>query len=348
VIWRTQATQAFADAVDGRRPAKGEVAELVALATRLCEIAAETEPTPEFRTTLRAQLMTSAVPVRLVTRAAPKVRSLRRRTATVAALLATSFGGVGMAAASAATIPGEVLYPVKRVIEDSQLAFKFSDSSRGAYHLQLATERLAEVNDLAIDPTSSIQATEETFNEFQRQANAGSEALMRSYLANDSHDDLVVLNRFSRVSARQLNELRGHLSVTDLQQAQSLLDGLAARSTLMCPECRGSGAIESANAASQAPTDVPTSIITPENLAISGTATPTPGKASPTPTIKSTSDGSPVPAELPTATLPTSPPPVADLVKKTVDAPGQQVQDLKLLKNLQDGGDKLLKLSDDN
>lgn len=343
MIWRTHATQAFADAVDGRRPAQGEVAELVALATRLCEIAAETEPTPEFRTALRTQLMTSAAPVRLITPTTSRTRSLRRRTTAVAVLLATAFGGAGMAAASASTLPGDALYPVKRVIENSQFAFKYSDSSRGTYHLQLATERLTEVDDLASDPSSSAQATETTFAEFQRQANMGSEALMRSYLANDSRDDLVVLNRFSRLSAHQLNDLRGHLSVADLLQAQSMLDGLAARSTLMCPQCQGSVAVESASAASQAPTVTPASSSTPEGVTVSGTATPTPSKTSSTPTASATSTSSPVPIQVPSATLPTSPPPVADLVQKTVEVPAQQVQNL-----LNNGGEKLLKLPGGN
>lgn len=345
MMWRTPVTQAFADALDGRRPAKGEVAELVAVATRLCEVAAEVEPSHEFRTALRTQLMASAVPVHYATRPARTGRRVVRSWAAVfAAMMATTFGA-GMSAASADTIPGDTLYPVKRALESTQLATKYSDSSRGSFRLKLASERLGEVDQLTSVRTSSSELAAKTFAEFQRQASMGSDALLRSYLANDSRDDLATLNRFSAMSARQLFDMRAQLSAAQFEQAENLLDDVATQSVRLCQECHPSAAESMSNATSTsaAPSDAPS---TTEGSTVGSTARVTdsevasPGAGQPSASTSATSSASPTP-KLSTGTS-SQAPPVADLVEKTVIKPLEPLKDTPLIKGLSEQGAKLL------
>ena len=360
MMWRTPVTQAFADALDGRRPAKGEVAELVAVATRLCEVAAETAPSAEFRSALRTRLMATA-PVRIDSRPARAFRSssakrssgVRGWAAVFAAMMATTFGA-GMSAASADTLPGDTLYPVKRILENSQFAIKHSDSTRGNFRLKLATERLSEVDQMTSMHGTSTELTSSTFAEFQRQANLGSDALLRSYLSNDSRDDLAALNLFSAMSARRVADLRGRLSTTEIEHAENLLDDVATQSVRMCPTCAGSiaGSV-TPSATSAPPLDAPTAATTTTtNGSVGASAARTPGAAPASATDatdhpsapSSSSAGASLPPNLSDVT-PSTPPPVADLVQKTVVDPLKPLKSSSGLKGLSHQHGKLLDLS---
>lgn len=63
-------------------------------------------------------------------------------TLTIALLVAT---GIPVAQATAGSLPGQTLYPVKRLAEKVELSFKTSPTDRGLYYLQLANNRLQEV-----------------------------------------------------------------------------------------------------------------------------------------------------------------------------------------------------------
>lgn len=355
-MWRTPVTQAFADALDGRRPAKGEVAELVAVATRLCEMAAETAPSPEFRSALRTRLMASAVPVQIENRPVRALRtssarrpaSTRRWAVAFATMMATTFGA-GVSVASADTVPGDTLYPIKRALESGQLALKQSDSSRGTYRLRLATERLAEVDQLTNTHGTSTELTSSTFDEFQRQADLGSDALLRSYLENESRDDLVALNHFSTASARRLADLHGRLSTTQIEQAENMLDDVATQSIRMCPTCAGSVASSTSSAAtSPPPTEAPTSANTSADSSSArsagSTSTPTTA-ASDQPSVATSATATSVPSQkLPDVTS-ADKSPVQDLVQKTVVDPLKPLKDSATVNGLTHKGDKLLNLS---
>src|SRR5687768_12138333 len=151
--------QAFEEAWNARARVSSaqlddEVARLVACAEQLCE-AAVAEPSPEFRSSLRVQLMTEASTVLAPTdprTARPRVHrpvrtpsfAIRRRLAGATAALVTAGGFVGMVGASAEALPGDMLYPVKRGVENVELAFHKDDATRGQYRLNQASERLAE------------------------------------------------------------------------------------------------------------------------------------------------------------------------------------------------------------
>lgn len=58
-------------------------------------------------------------------------------------------GGAGATYASQASLPGDVLYPVKLVSEQVQVALTVDDTKEAALHLKLSSKRLEEVEELA-------------------------------------------------------------------------------------------------------------------------------------------------------------------------------------------------------
>lgn len=58
-------------------------------------------------------------------------------------------GGAGATYASQASLPGDVLYPVKLVTEQVQVALTIDDTKEAALHLKLSSKRLEEVEELA-------------------------------------------------------------------------------------------------------------------------------------------------------------------------------------------------------
>lgn len=84
-----------------------------------------------------------------------RLRRVGRRALVGAVALATVTGIVGVGAASAAALPGDVLYGVKRTVESARLALTRSDLDRGHLELALAERRLSEVDSLLRAETGS-------------------------------------------------------------------------------------------------------------------------------------------------------------------------------------------------
>lgn len=83
-------------------------------------------------------------------RVAPGFRwlDLGRRAAAMAAALVIFMGAAGAGTVSAAldSLPGDLLYPVKTVTEQAQIALTFSDAGRVSIHMTLAERRLFELS----------------------------------------------------------------------------------------------------------------------------------------------------------------------------------------------------------
>lgn len=74
----------------------------------------------------------------------------QRRMATVFAVLLVMFLiGAGTVTASADSLPGDALYPVKNATEKIQGFFTFGDGAKANFHMKLAEKRLDEVDMLA-------------------------------------------------------------------------------------------------------------------------------------------------------------------------------------------------------
>ena len=242
--------QAFNQAWDSRArtPRSGwdaEIVDLVACAEQICE-AAVAEPSFEFRDALRTQLMTEAATVLTPVAASPHTHrtpsfALRRRLATATAALVTAGGFVGMVGASAEALPGEMLYPVKRGVENIELAFHKDDVSRGQYRLTQASERLAEARRLTDD--SSPQSQEHVagaLDDFAEQAKAGSGALFRSYGQSGSTQSITAVNDFSAAAAADLAQLSGKVPSNadpSFQVAASTVSELVSKASNLCTTC---------------------------------------------------------------------------------------------------------------
>lgn len=247
--------QAFNQAWEARAhihpaPSDDEVSRLVSCAEQLCE-AAVAEPSAEFRYALRAQLMTEAATVLapVDTRTArphrPPLRTpsfgFRRRLAGATAAFVTAGGFVGLVGASAEALPGEMLYPVKRGVENVELAFHKDDAARGEYRLAQASERLAEARRLTDD--GSPQSSEHVagaLDDFAAQANDGAGALFRAYSSNGSQQSITEVNDFSAASAADLAQLSGRVPVDadqSFQAAAATVSELIIKASRLCTSC---------------------------------------------------------------------------------------------------------------
>ena len=228
-----------------------EIARLVACAEQFCE-AAVAEPTPEFRSSLRVQLMAEASTVLApeAPRAArPRVHrpvhtpsyAIRRRLAGATAALVTAGGFVGMVGASAEALPGEMLYPVKRGVENVELAFHKDDVTRGQYRLNQASERLAEARRLTDD--NSPQSREHVagaLDDFAAQAKDGSGALFRSYGQSGSTQSITAVNDFSAAAAADLAQLSGRVpsdAAQSFETAAITVSELVSKASSLCTSC---------------------------------------------------------------------------------------------------------------
>lgn len=229
-----------------------EIAHLVACAEQLCE-AAVAEPSPEFRSALRVQLMTEASTVLAPAdphTARPRAHrppvhtpslAIRRRLAGATAALVTAGGFIGMVGASAEALPGEMLYPVKRGVENVELAFHKDDADRGQYRLTQASERLAEARRLSDD--NSPQSREHVagaLDDFTAQAKDGSGALFRSYGQSGSEQPITVVNDFSAAAAADLAQLSGKVpsdADESYQAAATTVSELVRQASNLCASC---------------------------------------------------------------------------------------------------------------
>lgn len=322
--WRTDDARAFDDALRGRVPTDAEIAHLVAQAERVCELAASVSPSPAFMSSLRTALMAEAATI-LTSRTTPAPPAAgiwarlgapaRRRIAVGVAALVTAFGMVGLTGASASALPGDALYPVKRGVEVAELSLRRGDDSRGAFELERATRRLAEVNGLTRRPATAASLAATTLNDYSAEAGNGSDALVRSFKASHHRGSIVTINRFAGRAHLGLERLDGKLTgaaATQLDAAQQQLADIVALAARLCPDCGGIDA------------DLVKSLIAPAPSAAVPAAPPAPAEpvaalppVAPAPVAEPKAD---TPAEKVAAKADNKP------VKKKTSAPAVEVQ----------------------
>lgn len=154
--------------------------ELLPLALTL-RSAPAVKPSLDFRLDARQQLI-ARLPMRR-----PRRMTLRAKWATwpgslkskwllagraIAILAVFVFLGASTVVASAQSLPNDVLYPVKRAIEQVRLTLAPDDVSSSLLHLSFATERLDEVERLIeLDRgTETAEALEDFVNQIQAAA----------------------------------------------------------------------------------------------------------------------------------------------------------------------------------
>jgi hypothetical protein len=246
--------EALAQLLDGGLDANGEVTEEVRALAALASAmeASATRPRAEFKADLRTALIAearqqAAGPAPLLTRLRVSVDdtvarwkySTRLAAASGAAALALSGGGTAVAAEHA--LSGDVLYPVKLVLEDARLLLTRGDESRGERNLGYAARRADEARssaDAANDPGAAT-----ALREADDSTRAGAADLIAAY--QDSADraplrTLLVFTMAQRDRVEGFTDLLGRDGGEAAADHLVTLDRIETRIAVLlggCPEC---------------------------------------------------------------------------------------------------------------
>jgi hypothetical protein len=205
-------------------------------------------PTPEFRSSLRAQLMAKAERDGIgATAKEPedslftKPRRSRTRVAIVIGIAGGTLAVSGISMASGDANPGDPLYQVKRSTEKAQLALAGSDLSRGQLYLEFARTRLTEAHAVHADADGFGSAM------VDMDANTvdGIRLLTTTAMSHKDPAALDAVDRFvadQRYLVNQLTSLVGVGSQPRVDASLALLDQISNRShTLRAALACGSG-----------------------------------------------------------------------------------------------------------
>lgn len=134
-----------------RQASDPDLASLAALGAHLA-VVLPTQAPPAFRARLQAELQRSAPSARR-----PRARALVPRLAGL--LAAVVLMAATAVVASASSLPGDALYPVKRVVEDARIALARSGAARVSLYLSLSDVRLSEIDrlvDMGLMPPAGV------------------------------------------------------------------------------------------------------------------------------------------------------------------------------------------------
>lgn len=218
------------------------------------------EARPAFVADLREQLMLAArtqlVPDspaaladdltdRLTVRTAKSPRE--RRLAVALGGFAIVGATTSMAVAAQSALPGDVLYPLKRAMENAEAGFSVSDEAKGNTILENASGRLDEVDQLTRGGDADAQAVSQTLQSFADQASEASELLIADYESTGSEQSINELRDFASTSIQTLSALEAVIpaaaeqALEDAAQVLFQIDSLAAD---LCPACDSLGILD--------------------------------------------------------------------------------------------------------
>jgi hypothetical protein len=153
ILNRKRAAGRLDDLLEGRGGVTGEHSDLrglALLAQTLRDEASGWQLDPELAEAQLAQALRGDAPAELVAVAARRRQRPAGRRAMAVALVAAMLG-TPTAVASARSVPGDALYPVKRTIERVRLGAARSAEAAATARLDLARERLGELRSLVRD-----------------------------------------------------------------------------------------------------------------------------------------------------------------------------------------------------
>lgn len=227
-------------------------AELLALVGEL-RAAPAVSARPEFVADLRSQLVVEAARLsRPVADEATRVHlTPRQRQGARDRRIATALGGFAivaasgsMAMASQAALPGEVLYPVKRALENAETNLQSDDAAKAETLLAHAEQRLQEAEQLSANDADATTVAQ-TLQDFTDQSTQAADLMIDHYSATGDEDSIGTLRSFAAASMDDLEALgdqvpsdaRGAL----ITAAQSVLQ-VDKAAFQVCPTC-GDGAV---------------------------------------------------------------------------------------------------------
>jgi hypothetical protein len=209
----------------------------------------------EFVADLRADLVVEAARLsrpavddatrlRLTPRQRHGVRE--RRLATVLGGFAIVAASGSMAMASQSALPGDVLYPVKRAIENAHTNLQSDDAARAQTLIDHAERRLQEAEQLTAEGADASTVAD-TLQDFTDQSNQAAELAIDNYAATGDQASIGELRTFTTDSMGELSALgdavpddaRGAL-ITAAQSVQQA-DEAAFNA---CPTCGDGGVTE--------------------------------------------------------------------------------------------------------
>ncbi|HEU0285392.1 MAG TPA: DUF5667 domain-containing protein [Nocardioidaceae bacterium] len=250
----------FAAALDGRAPEAADAAraerlhELVDVATLVRETCGRPTAQRDFVADLRSQLMAAAADELAgldetpepeadeARHGAPAQVRVRRRLTAAATAFVVVGGSFGIVAASAQSMPGEMLYPVKRATERVEIMLR-SGSAEGRAMLDNATTRLDEVAALAAEgKPDADNLIADTLTDFTDEANDGGDLLLDSYQNNGSQADIAEVRKFTAASADRLESLAVSIpsaAASEYADAARAVTGLDSTAVNACPACGG-------------------------------------------------------------------------------------------------------------
>jgi hypothetical protein len=231
-------------------------AELLELVSTLRSAPAP-QARPEFVTSLREQLMLAAdtllVPgdTRDTARLALPVRTKpvrERRIAAAVGGIAIVGATTSMAMAAQSALPGDVLYPLKRAIENAEAGISVNNGQKGATLLATASGRLDEVTALTSGGRADDGAAiAETLNAFTEQATEASDLLLTDYATTGHESSISDLRDFTAESMDTLAALEALIPADardELLHAASMLTQIDLEAAQACPDCAGVGITE--------------------------------------------------------------------------------------------------------
>ena len=192
------------------------------------------EPRPDFKAQLRYQVQAQVADRNRRTK--DKYMTVgwlpRWATMTVISLLILLFAAGSVYAISADTVPGDLLYPVKRAGEEVQLFFTFSSDGKAELHAMLASRRVEEIEEVA--PKADSATVDKLSADFESNMQKVSE-LTTAIVAEDedAEEDLqhlkqTVLDNFdkdaSAIASAEMSapdETRGEISSAKSEMAET-------------------------------------------------------------------------------------------------------------------------------
>jgi hypothetical protein len=248
-----------------------------------------------IRAAAEAPTTDNVVPLRRFTQ-----RVGRHAVAAVVAV-STMAGGTGVAAASTDALPGEMLYPVKRAVEQVMLTAAWTPSAEARVQTRLAARRLAEVERLLAGGLS-LELVEPLFSEYERHV-----AVVAQLAVSGMTVQLAVLEE----KAEALREQTGTVAVADDLSGDAVTTAEATETSppvATTTEPPTPGATQTSTATEAATTDpapAPSASTKPASTSSgssSGSGGSTTGSSQPSPTANPSPSPSPTPS-------PTRPPP---------------------------------------
>ncbi|MFT4264980.1 MAG: DUF5667 domain-containing protein, partial [Nocardioides sp.] len=224
---------------------------------------------------------------------------VQRRLAAAAAVFSIAAAATGAAFASESALPGQALYPVKRLVESIHSSLSLSDHAKGTLELQRASTRLEEAAEL-VQAGKPAQAGD-ALGDFMSQASTGSDLLTQAAdgegihaftvssigdlagLASALPDDIIapVLQTLLAIDKAASAAFPGAGDgITELPAALARLTGATATASTQGDKAAGTTTKSTTKTSTATPADDPTSTSSP-SASSAPTSTSTPS-ASPT------------------------------------------------------------------